>query len=310
MNLFSFDLNLLKVLDALLAEGSTTRAGARVGLSQPAVSAALGRLRSALGDPLFVRQGQGLIATDFALALVTPLRELLERTETLLTAPIFDPATARQTFRLVGSDAFVELMMPALMSRLDRAAPGLSIRYSNEITAETLPRMQDGGADILFLPKIEFPDWLHWQRLFRSSFQLVARAGHPGFKKVATGARPSLDLFCKLRHVAFRVLDRGSVEDEFLGSIGRKRNVVLTVPTFAGVYHVAAESDLVGLLPQQVAAKVARAARLRCYQLPFDMPPIELCMIWHSRHTHSAAHTWLREQVAEVMSPLDERPAG
>lgn len=117
-NLNSFDMNLLRVLDALLETSSTTDAGRRVGLSQPAVSAALARLRDALGDPLFVRQGRRLIATDFARTLRDPLRRLLEDTEQLLTGnAAFDPTTSKDTFRLSGSDFYATLLMPALADR-------------------------------------------------------------------------------------------------------------------------------------------------------------------------------------------------
>jgi DNA-binding transcriptional LysR family regulator len=114
MNLSSFDLNLLKVLDALLHERSTVRAGQRIGLSQPAVSAALGRLRASFADPLLIRVGQTLRPTEFALSLVTPVRNLLEDAGTLLARPAFDPSTATDTFRIAASDFFTELLLPDL----------------------------------------------------------------------------------------------------------------------------------------------------------------------------------------------------
>lgn len=108
VNFVTFDLNLLRVLDALLREGSTVKAGNRLGMSQPAVSSALSRLRHSLGDELFLRQGQGILPTDYARSLATPLREQLDRLEALLTGPGgFDPATAELIFRIAGSDFFL-----------------------------------------------------------------------------------------------------------------------------------------------------------------------------------------------------------
>ncbi len=125
MNMAKFDLNLLRVLDALLHEGSTVRAGARIGLSQPAVSAALGRLRHALGDELFLRHGQGLEPTDYARSLEIPLRKALDGLEALLSGPDnFDPATATLTFKLSGSDFFAEMLMPVLADQVSRDRAG------------------------------------------------------------------------------------------------------------------------------------------------------------------------------------------
>lgn len=126
MNFATFDLNLLRVLDALFSDGSTVKAGERLAMSQSAVSGALSRLRHGLGDPLFVRQGNRLVATDYAVALKDPVREELERLEAMLTPPAsFDPKTAKATFRIAASDFFAELLMPPLGDFLLRNAPGL-----------------------------------------------------------------------------------------------------------------------------------------------------------------------------------------
>lgn len=128
VNLATFDLNLLRVLDALLREGSTVRAGERIGLSQPAVSAALNRLRAALDDELFFRQGQGLAATDYARSLEEPLAMVLASIEALLARPgAFDAASSEASFRISGSDFFAEMLMPRLGERLLRLAPSMRV---------------------------------------------------------------------------------------------------------------------------------------------------------------------------------------
>ena len=126
VNLYSFDLNLLRVLDAVATEGwsATVRAGERIGLSQPAVSNALNRLRHALRDDLFVRQGQRLVPTEFTRSIAQPLRDELDRIAALLDGEqAFDPAKAQMTFRIAGNDFFGEMLMPALMGRLESIAP-------------------------------------------------------------------------------------------------------------------------------------------------------------------------------------------
>ena len=149
MNLQSFD---LKVLDALLREGSTIRAGQRIGLSQPAVSAALGRLRAALDDPLLVRDGQALRPTEFALTLVAPVRQLLEDTSRLLAQPTFDPSASTETFRIAAPDFFTKVLLPGLMSRLERKAPGVTLRYTDAIGIGAVNDLREGRLDLLLMP--------------------------------------------------------------------------------------------------------------------------------------------------------------
>ena len=179
MNLRNFDLNLHKVLDALLRDTSTVRAGERIGLSQPAVSAALGRLRAAFGDPLLVRDGQALRPTEFALTLVAPLQRLLEDTGHLLARPAFDPATATDVFRISAADFFTEMMLPDLMSRLRRDAPGVTLRSTDSISMKTNDDTREGRLDLMILPVQAVAPWLESEPLFRSDYRIVARRNHP-----------------------------------------------------------------------------------------------------------------------------------
>jgi DNA-binding transcriptional LysR family regulator len=147
MNFAAFDLNLLRVFDALLQERSATRAGERVGLSQPAVSAALSRLRHALGDELFVRQGNEMVPTPRALALAEPLHDALARLEQMLTAsPQFDPCAAMRDFRLLGADFFAMLLMPRLSQQVAAAAPGITWRWSGRSSSPSGSRANSCSA--------------------------------------------------------------------------------------------------------------------------------------------------------------------
>ena len=310
-NLQSFDLNLLKVLDALLRDASTTRAGARIGLSQPAVSAALARLRAAFGDPLLVRDGQMLRPTEYALSLVAPLQHLLEDTSQLLARPAFDPSTATDLFRLSAADFFTEMLLPDLMARLQRDAPGIRLRYTDAISAKTTDDIREGRLDLMILPVQAFPPWLDSEPLFRADFRIVARRGHPELTRHGvTPDRPMpMELYCRLPHAAFRVIeDQPEVEDRFLAEIGHTVHIALSVPSFTAVWRAVAATDLIGMIPRRLAERVAGPAGLEVYAMPFALPRAELCQAWHRRNSTARGLAWLRAQVAEILAKLDDGP--
>ncbi len=310
VNLSSFDLNLLRVLDALLQDHSTVRAGARLGLSQPAVSAALGRLRTALGDDLFFRRGQGLEPTHFALSLQADLREALDRIETLIQgADDFDPATSNARFRISGSDFFAELLMPQLAERLQVQAPSMRVHLVDLVPDSYVDTLDRYEVDLALIPMTPLPDWVESHAVFRSSFSVIARKGHPRLQRagVVPGEVVPIDLFCDLGQVLFSPEGNSkAMGDAALAKVGRERRVVMTMPVFSGVYRAVAGSDLIALLPTALAKRVAGTVGLDIYRPPMPVPTARLSMIWHRRYSASPAHEWLRNQIAELLSPLDE----
>jgi DNA-binding transcriptional LysR family regulator len=311
MNLQSFDLNLLKVLDALLRDGSTTRAGQRIGLSQPAVSAALGRLRAAFGDPLLVRDGQALRPTDYALSLVTPLQNLLAETSQLLARPAFDPSTATDLFRISAADFFTEMLLPDLTARLERDAPGVTLRFTDAISAKTTEDIREGRLDLMILPVRALPPWLDSEPLFRAEYCIVARRGHPELARhgVTSDQPMPMELYCQLRHAAFRVVEsQPEVEDQLLARMGLRLQVGLSVPSFTAVWHAVAATDLVGMIPRRLAERVADRAGLEVHPMPFALPHAELCQAWHRRNSTAKGLIWLRSQVADILAKLDDGP--
>ncbi len=309
-NLSSFDLNLLRVLDALLQYGSTVRAGRQLGLSQPAVSAALGRLRAGLGDELFFRRGQGLEATDYALSLKAPLREVLDAVEGLIRGPeVFDPLRSTASFRISGSDFFAEMLMPQLAYRLARLAPNMRVHLVDLVPDAHVDTLERYEVDLALIPSRKLPDWVDSCRVFGSHFSVIARDGHPRLERA--GVRPGdtvpIDLFCDLGHVIFSSEGNArAMGDAALARVGRKRRVVMSLPVFSGVYRAVAGSDLVALLPSPLARHVAADARLQMYHAPMPIEKAQIHMIWHRRYSAGAAHAWLRAQIAELLAPLDE----
>ncbi|MXU66749.1 LysR family transcriptional regulator [Oceanomicrobium pacificus] len=311
-NLKTFDLNLLRVLNALLEEPSTVRAGEALGLSQPAVSAALARLRVALGDELFFRRGKGLEPTHYALTLKEDLKQVLDQIEDLIQGPDrFDPCTSDASFRISGSDYFAELLMPKLAERLQPLAPGMRVHLVDLVPdnyVETLDRYE---VELAIVPQTQFPDWVECRPAFRSGFSVIARKDHPRLKRegLADGDIVPIDLFCDVGHVLFSPEGNSrAIGDAALAEVGRERRVVMTMPTFSGVYRAVAGSDLIALLPTALAHHVSRTAGLRVYRAPMPVPTAQLCMIWHRRYAASASHSWMRDQIADLLSSLDEEP--
>jgi DNA-binding transcriptional LysR family regulator len=311
MNFSGFDLNLLKVLDALLREGSTVRAGQRAGLSQPAVSAALSRLRNALNDPLFVREGRGLVATEFALSLETPLREMLDSVDTMLAGPgNFDPGGSTLSFKISGSDFFSELLMPQLADHLNHVAPQMRVQLVDLVPDSYTDTLERYGVDIALIPFFELPDWVDHRVIFHSKFVTIARRDHPAL--AAAGIRDGdpipIELFCSLSHALFSPEGKlRAMGDEALAKAGYSRNVAITMPFFSGIYRAVAQSDLIALMPHQLAAHVADRAGLTLHAPPIPVPVAKICMVWHKRMTNSPSHRWIRDQIARIMAPLDQK---
>ena len=312
MNFLTFDLNLLRILDALLREGSTVSAARRVGLSQPAVSAALGRLRHALNDELFLRRGQGLEPTDYARSIAVPLRGILDQMETLLNGPAtFDPLTSTASLKISGSDFFAEMLMPQLAEAVSRLAPNMRVQLVDLVPdsyVETLDRYE---VDIALIPMIPFPDWVDYRTVFSSSFSVIARQDNPRIAGagIVPGDTVPIDLFCDLGHVLFSPEGKlKAMGDAALARVGRERRVVMTMPVFSGVYRAVSESDLIALLPTPLARRVAPKAGLRIYRPPIVIEPATIAMIWHKRSTATPEHRWLRELIAGILAPLDEAP--
>lgn len=307
MNLSNLDLNLLRVLHTLLADPSTVRTGARLGLSQSAVSAALSRLRHALKDPLFIRQGQHLVATDFASRLQLPLNALMADLDDLLSGPAsFDPATAHDSIKIAGSDFFAELLMPRLAGLILRRAPFMQVQLVDLVPESYLAVLGRQAIDLALIPKVEAPGWIEMQPLFHSDFVIIARKFHPGLAGHAPGSTLPLDLFCTLGHVIFSPEGRlQAMGDAALARMDRKRRVVMSLPVFSGVISTVSASDLVALVPRQLANWQSGRFGLDIFHAPVPLPQATICMAWHRRLTRAPAHAFARALLVEILTPLD-----
>lgn len=300
VHLEGLDLNLLVALRALLAERHVTRAAARVGLSQPAMSHALARLRELLGDPLLVRTPSGMRPTARAEAMAGPLDRALEDLSRVLASPApFEPSRSTRKFRIATSDYIELVLLPRLLARIWSEAPGVDVRVTSH-TGDAGEALAEARVDLAIGPFGEFgsdePQGLRLQRILADRFVCVVREDHPVVKK-----RLSLDDFVSLPHALVSPRGvTGSVVDTALASLGKKRRVAIEIPHFLVAPHVVRETDVVLTLAQRVAQALTPLLGLRQVAPPLELPGFSMSMVWHDRQHDDPAHTWLRRMIAAV----------
>ena len=307
-NFRTLDLNLLRVFDEVMAERSLTRAARNLSLTQPAVSNALRRLRETLGDELVKREGQGMAPTPRALALWPTVRDALQQLQESLSPSEFVPAVATTTFVLAMADATAAELMPGLIDILEHEAPGVSMRVVPLTTRDPRRLLDEEAADLAvghFPPVLadltaraqsgEAVAFVHL-RLYDGEYVCVMRKGHP----LANGPF-TLNRFCAARHmlVSFSGRPFGFI-DESLASLGRERQVVLTVNQFFTAGRVVANSNLLTVLPRHFVSVTGIADQLVLRPLPFDVSPVHVDALWHRRSQQRSAHVWLRQAVVRA----------
>jgi DNA-binding transcriptional LysR family regulator len=300
MNLNSLDLNLLVALDALLKEANVSRAAMRIGLSQPAASHALARLREVFGDPLLVRTGSRMELTPRAQALRGPLAQVLDQVRGLFVPDDFEAASSERQFRLMMPDLAVELLMPPLMAKITQAAPNIRIdvvpwRGSAIFTAEFARTI-----DLVISIGNAFGGF-HRQRLYVDRDALAVRRGHPAATKLK-----KRDAFLNARHVA--VIIRGQNEDlidGWLRAKGIERKIALVVPGYIEALHVAARTDLVAFVPLRLIGALSKQLSLVSVTPPLDPGIDEQFMFYPTRAQMDPGSIWLRNLMLQTGRELD-----
>jgi len=303
VNFRTLDLNLLRVFDTLMSEGSLTRAAAVMSITQPAASHALKRLHEALGELLFTRTATGLKPTLRAQALWPQVRAALSSLQRALAPGRFDPRADAVNFRLAMADATAAMLMPGTVRALESAQALANLRVMPLATRDPRLLLERGDADLAIG---HFPDLiaalvtqaddatLRHQRLYDTRYVCVMRRGHPLARR-----KLSLDTYCDAHHllVSFSGRPQGLV-DRALADIGRRRRIVLTVNQFYTAGRVVRESDLLTVLPLRFLEATGTRADLVTRELPFDPGAVHVEMLWHLRRDNDPAHRWLREEIA------------
>ena len=297
------DLNQLRVLDALLTERSVTGAARRLGRTQPALSHALARLRETHQDPLLVRSGRGMALTPRAEALAPRLRLALRGLEDAVRAALpFDPASTRRSFRVATADYAELVLLPRLIPRLEREAPGVDLWLRRPM--DDLTGLADSDTDVVvgLAAASVLGAGVICRPLFSDRFVVIMRADHP-----LSQAPLTVEAYAAARH-AF-IAPRGGpggVVDDALAKLGLSRRVALAIPHFLVAPYVVAGSDLVLTLAERVARAFASHLPLTIVEPPLPLPRFTISLMWHERHHADLGHAWLRSTLAEV-ARLQER---
>lgn len=299
MNISGIDLNLLLVFEALIDERHVGRAAKRVGLSQPAFSNAIARLRVRLHDPLFVRRAQGMAPTPRAERISGPIRSALAQIRQTFEAPdSFDPSVSAQRFRIALSDD-VEMRLVPLFAR-SMLSGQLQMQTRRLEGLFTIPEadLRNGTLDLAigYFPDARYlASGLAMESLSEENNVVIARRNHPMWKH-----RLTIDRFTRLDHAAviYRNQVWGLIDNE-LASRGLRRRLRLALPHCLSLLRAVAASDLVGCIQESVVERFGKGLDLRSRPEPLGLPPFVLRMVWHRQRDNDPSHLWLRKLVAD-----------
>ncbi|WAE63206.1 HTH-type transcriptional activator NahR [Stutzerimonas sp. R40042] len=306
MELRDLDLNLLVVFNQLLVDRRVSTTAENLGLTQPAVSNALKRLRTSLQDPLFVRTHQGMEPTPYAANLAEPvalamhaLREALQHHEH------FDPLTSDRTFTLGMTDIGEIYFMPRLMNALTHQAPNCVISTVRDSSMSLMQALQNGTVDLAvgLLPNLQ--TGFFQRRLLQNHYVCLCRKDHPATREPLT-----LERFCSYGHVRVIAADTGHGEvDTYMTRVGIRRDIRLEVPHFTAVGHILQRTDLLATVPIRLADSCVEPFGLSALPHPVALPEIAINMFWHAKYHKDLANMWLRQLMFDLFSDSGDNQA-
>jgi DNA-binding transcriptional LysR family regulator len=303
MDFHGIDLNLLAAFDALMNERNVTRAAAQVGVSQPAMSAALSRLRRLLGDPLFLRSADGLLPTPRARELAEPIAEALRQIEaTLVKQPEFVPGEAALVVNLGMSDYPAFVLLPALLEALSEQAPGISINVQAFNDRDDAVDLLDAGAiDAAIGVAPTYPEGRILMRpILRDEFVTIIASNHPAARRGM-----NMKTFLSLRHALVSPEgERHGLVDQALAQQGKQRTLALTLPQMFAVPAIVARTGMTATVMKRVALNSPAGRRLALFPPPVALPDMVFHLIWHRRSDANPALRWLRALIEAVASAL------
>lgn len=299
-NLRSVDLNLLVTLEALLTECNVTRAAQRLNLSQPSVSVRLAKLRQLFGDPLLLPRTNGMLPTSRGAELLGPLRTALAGMEQLLNeGEQFDPARAEHVWHVACTDYSEYTVLLPLIARLQRSAPHARVACHHVAPNRLEKQIEAGTITVGLIDTASAPTSLRGRSLYRESYKMAVRVGHPALR-----GRMTVRRFCDLKHVIVSPEGGGffGFTDIALEAIGHRRNVVVSAATFLCAVELVRQSELVAILPSRLLQ--GRTDGLAILEPPIPVSGFDMSLVWHERTHREPAQRWLRDQiVAAAVSP-------
>ena len=310
INFRTLDLNLLKVFDVVMVERNVTRAADHLSMTQPAVSNALRRLRESTQEELFVPTSTGVVPTAHALALWPVVRSALHSLQDVFTPQGFDARSEERRFTVAMADATAALFLPVLAYALQCEQAQVDLHVVGLNSRDPRPALERGDADVAvgFFPDVGAAlahegdtSLTRLESLYRCEYVCVMRRGHP----LAAPGALTLDAYCAALHlrVNFAGRERGFV-DQALAQLDRKRRVRITVDQFSTAGSVVHQSDLLTVLPRSYVPATGVASQLDVRPLPFEMPTIDVALLWHRRHERDTAQRWLRDTLARAAAEV------
>ena len=302
-NLAAIDMNLLVALDALLGEAHVRRAGERIGLSQPATSHALARLRVLLDDPLLVRTGSAMTLTPKAERLRAPLSELLRQARALLSDAGFEPLTSRQTFTFMMPDLVGDLIGPLLVERVAAEAPGILLNFTPWRGPALLTERDLQTVDFLITSMTRKFSGFVSEPLYIDRDVVAVRGSHPARDSLATKGG-----FLAQKHIA--IVGTGETEDvseAWLRSAGLERQIALCVPTYLLALRIAARTDLVAFVPRRLAASMQPSLDLALVESPADPGDDAMILRTSVRLAADPATPWMQSVLRDIVRRFDPR---
>ncbi len=297
------DLHLIRVLHTVLTERSVSRAAIRLGMYQPAVSAALKRLRDLAGDPLLVRSGSGMVPTDAGLRMIEPSASILRAAEVMFSeARGFDPQTATSTFRVAASDYLDPLFLPQLVAQIKSQAPLTHIEiHPLSADSDYLAHLARGELDVVVGNWLKPPEELHMGRLFADEVVSLVALEHPAVRRGWT-----VESWLEAEHIAPTPTHPGArgVIDDHLEGLGLARNITARCPHFGLIPGMVASSLLVMTTGRQYCERFIGQLPVKILECPVDFPQLSYYQLWHERTHASASAKWLRERIKNVAASL------
>ena len=298
-NLSAIDLNLLVAFDALLAERNVTRAAERIGVSQPALSKALNRLRDIFDDPLFERREGLMQPTPQALKLGQPVRRALDEIRSALAPRDFDPRRARGTVTLGLVDYYEVLLLPRLLKELRRYAPGIDIAVRPTDRLRVYDQFAKNEIDFAVVPIPESVTELHADPLITEDAVTLMAEDNPLARDF------TLERFAAAGHIIVALEGQGVGRiDALLAARGLKRRIALRLPHFASVPFIVGGSDLITTMPRGLGARLGAAAKIISLPPPLPVPPVTVHLAWHPRNAAAPLHRWMRETIKGVAAAI------
>ncbi|MBO6511506.1 MAG: LysR family transcriptional regulator [Roseibium sp.] len=299
MDIKQGDIGLLLALDALLEHENVSRAAAQLGVSQPAMSAQLKRLRHLFNDPLLTPSGRRLVATSRARALQDDLRRHLRDLDALVREnSAFEPDVTRKTFRIVATDYVHALLAPRVEDLIGHAAPHARLSFLSFEPRSLWTSLEEDAVDLALVSGMALPE-ARSRPAFTEDFRVIMRHGHP-----FADAELSLEQFCLARHVLVSPEGGGFVgaADKVLAGLGLKRRVAVSLPSFLLAPALVARTDNLCLVPGRLVPLFADS--VTSCPTPFDSPVFDVDLMWHPRRQNDPSHVWLRQQLADFLRHL------